>query len=156
MIHPVVSDRGITHFFKATQKYNREGGRKNKRTNRDLGQLQAQEREFCDTLHSPCICRLSPACILRETSTKAIRNATHLWLSSLTASFCWPSFPWTAISLWLVSSALRCRLHLSVFLCQLLSVFYRTSLSSSTSGLAGVLAVRPFVLVSRQTQRMAT
>ena len=57
---------------------NREGGRK--RTNIDLGQLQAQEREFCDTLHSLCICWLLQACILRETSTKATRNAN----SSLT------------------------------------------------------------------------
>ena len=46
----------------------------------DLGQLQAQEGEFCDPWHSSCICRLSPASILRETSTKASRNAN----SSLT------------------------------------------------------------------------
>ena len=34
-----------------------------------LCQLQAQERYFCDTLHSLCICRLSLACIFRETSS---------------------------------------------------------------------------------------
>ena len=76
MIHPVVSYRGYYTFPYGHIKCNREGGRKkNGRTNTDLGQIQAQEREFCDTLHSLCICRLSPACILRETSTKVTRNA---------------------------------------------------------------------------------
>ena len=41
----------------------------------DLGQVQAQEREFYDTLHSPCISSLSPACILRKTSIKGTNNA---------------------------------------------------------------------------------
>ena len=50
---------------------------------------------------------------------KPLGMPTHLWLSSLTAFFCWLSLPWTAISRWLSSSALHCRLHLSVFLCQL-------------------------------------
>ena len=51
----------------------------------DLGQFQAQEREFCVTiLYSfSCICRLSWACIFRETSTKVTRNAN----SSLTVFF---------------------------------------------------------------------
>ena len=72
--------QGYHTFLYGHIKYNREGGRKNKRTNMDLGQLQAQEREFYDTLHSSYICRLLPTCILRETSTKATRNAN----SSLT------------------------------------------------------------------------
>ena len=50
---------------------------------------------------------------------KLLGMPTYLWLSSLTASFWWPSFCWTAISRRLVSSAFRCRLPLSVFLCQL-------------------------------------
>ena len=135
MIHPVISDRGITHFFKATQKYNREDGRKNKRTNTDLGQLQAQEREFCDTLHSPCICRLSPVCILRETSTKATRNANsclivfphcHLLLTIL------------LLDCYLTPTGLFCS-PLSTALC----VFPGTFLSSSTSGLVGDLVLSP-------------
>ena len=105
--------QGYHTFLYGNIKYNREGGRKNKRTNTDLGQLQEQEREFCDTLHSPCIYRLSPACILRETSAKATRNANSS-LSSLTASFCWLSLPWTAISRRLVSFALRSRVPLTV------------------------------------------
>ena len=49
---------------------------KSKRTNTDLGQLQAQEGGVYVTLgSSPCICRLSQACILRQTSTKATNNA---------------------------------------------------------------------------------
>ena len=45
---------------------------------------------------------------------KPLGMPTHLWLSSFTASFCWPSFPWTAISRWLVFSVVRCRLHFLV------------------------------------------
>ena len=41
----------------------------------DLGQFQVQVREFCDTLHSTCICRLLRTCIFRETSTKVTNNA---------------------------------------------------------------------------------
>ena len=67
----------------------------------DLGQFQAQEREFCVTLHSSCIRRLSPACILHKTSTKGTNNTdifSHwlTWplcssssLSSRLSDFCW-------------------------------------------------------------------
>ena len=51
---------------------------------------------------------------------------------------------WTPISSRLFSSALLCQLPLSVF--------PGTFLPSSTSGLAGDLAVRPFVWVSRQNR----
>ena len=136
-------DRGIT-----------QGERKNKRTNTVLGQLQAQEREFYDTFHSPCICRLSPSCILRETSTKATRNAN----SSLTV------FPHCHLQLTILP--LDCYITPTVLLCSLLltaslrppfvnspSFFSGTFLSSSTSGLAGDLIIRPFVWVSRQSRQ---
>ena len=67
----------------------------------DLGQLHAQEREFCVTLHSLCIRRLSPVCILCETSTEGTNNADIFsrWLtrplcsssglSSRLSDFCW-------------------------------------------------------------------
>ena len=50
MNRPVVPDQGYYAFLYGHTKYNREGGRKNKRTNMDLGQLQAQERgSLCNT-----------------------------------------------------------------------------------------------------------
>ena len=116
-------------------KYNREGGRNNKQTNTDLGQLQA---------HSPCICRLLPACILLETSTKATRNAN----SSLTV------IPHCLLLLTVLP--LDCYLRPTVLLCSPLSnaslrvplsthpfFFSVTFFSSSTYGLAGDLTVRP-------------
>ena len=133
--------RSISHFPTATQNTTEE----EQTNNTDLGQFQAQEREFCDTLHSPCICRLSPACILRETSTKGTNNADIFsrWLtrplcrssglSSRLSDFCWlsslPCFHlllppsadrplWTATSGWLLSTALRCQPPLFVFLCR--------------------------------------
>ena len=125
--------------------------------------------EIYETLlcSSASICRLSQACILRETSTKLLRMLTHLFawvnpasvgqlvlavvfLTSVESLLCPadifslpPSadcvLPWTAISSRLVSSA---------FLCQLpLSVFSGSFLSSSTSGLGRDLALRPFLWV---------
>ena len=87
--------RGITHFITDTQSSTERVEKKNKRTNTDLGQLQAQERGVCITFlcSFPCICRLSRACILHETSTKLRGMLTHLCLSSLTASSYRPSFP---------------------------------------------------------------
>ena len=89
--------------------------KKNKRINTVLGQLQAQEREVCVTPFCSflCICRRSRVCILRETPTKPVGMITHLWLSSLTASFCWPTFPWTAILCRPSSSALLYQMTLS-------------------------------------------
>ena len=83
-----------------------------------LGSAPSARKGVCDTLHSPCICRLSQACILRETSTKAAWNANS---SSLTASFFWPSFPG------LLSRADRPRL-LSVVDCLSLSSFCQLTL----------------------------
>ena len=82
---------------------------KNKRTNTDLGQLQAQEREFV-TL---CILRAFVDYRGRVFCAKLLQKPqgmlTHLWLSSLTASFRWPSFP------------LDCYLTPTVLLCSPLS-----------------------------------
>ena len=90
-----------------------------KLTNMDLGQLQVQEREFvilCILCASVDYCgRVFCVKLLQ----KPLGMLTHLWLSFLTASFCWPSFPWTAISCQLVSSAFCCQMRLSIFLCQL-------------------------------------
>ena len=97
MIHRIVlshSRPGVSHISLRPHKIQPGGWeKKNKRTNTDLGQLQAQEREVCVTILCSflCICRLSRACILRETSTKPRGMLTHLWLCSLTASFCRPS-----------------------------------------------------------------
>ena len=50
VIHPVVSDQGHYTFLYRYAKHNREGGRKNKRTNTVLGQLLAQVGvSLCDT-----------------------------------------------------------------------------------------------------------
>ena len=43
MIHPVGSDRGITHFFTATRNITEGVGEKEQTNNMDLGQLQVQE-----------------------------------------------------------------------------------------------------------------
>ena len=66
--------RGISHFFTPTKKANeRVEGRTNEQYG--LGSVPSTRKGFCDTLHSPCIYRLSPACIFRETSTKATSHA---------------------------------------------------------------------------------
>ena len=70
-----------------------EGWKEEQTNNMDLVQFQAQEREFCVTLHSPCIRRLSPACILHETSTKGTNNADIFsrWLNRPLSSSSGPS-----------------------------------------------------------------
>ena len=94
--------RGITHFFMATQNTTErveEKEQTNKQTQTWVSSKRKKEKIYVTPLCSfSCICRLSRACILRETSTKPRGMLTHLWLCSLTTSFCWPSFPWTAIS----------------------------------------------------------
>ena len=62
------SDRGIAHFFQATEIQSREleEGTKNKR---GLGLTQVQEEELCNTLHSLYICRLTLAWISSEISS---------------------------------------------------------------------------------------
>ena len=48
----MVSDQDITHFITDTQITTERVEEKDKRTNTDLGQLQAQEEKICDTVHS--------------------------------------------------------------------------------------------------------
>ena len=76
VIHPVGSP-GVFHISLRPQKYNWESGRK--RINEHFGLRSAPSarkgKSMCDTLHSLCICRLSVACILCETSTKGTNNA---------------------------------------------------------------------------------
>ena len=69
-----------------------------------LGSAPSARKGVCDTLHSPYICRLSQAFILRETSSRATRNAN----SSLTV------FPHCLLLLTVLS--LDCYLKLTVLL----------------------------------------
>ena len=82
--------RGITHFFMDTQNTTERVEEKDKRTNTGLGELQALEGgSLCDILcSSPCICMLSRACILRETSTKSLGMLTNLLTVVLPSSRC--------------------------------------------------------------------
>ena len=74
-----------------------------------LGSAPSARKGVCDTLHSPCICRLSRACIWCETSTKTTRNA-H---SSLTV------FPHCILLLTILP--LDCYLKPTVLLCSPMS-----------------------------------
>ena len=59
----------------------------------DLGQLQVQERLFCDTFLYSFSCHLVDyrwECIFRETPKEATRNANSSFTVFLSASFCWP------------------------------------------------------------------
>ena len=136
---------GVSHISLQIRKAQPRGSeKKNKQTNMDLGQLQG-ESVWQFSCSFPCICRLLRAFILRETSTKPGGMLTHLWLCSLTASFCWSSFLWTAISSRLVSCAQRCQLALSVS--------YGTFLPSSTSDLAGDLVLSLLCGFSAKTDK---
>ena len=50
-------------------------GEKEQTNKHGLGSAPSARKGVCDNLHPLCICRLSRACILRETSIKATRNA---------------------------------------------------------------------------------
>ena len=173
VIHLVVSDQGYHTFLYRYTKHNQEGGRK--RTNEQTRTWASSKRKkegVCDSVYSLCICRLSRACILHKTFTKATNNADIFsrWLTQLCRStglisclsdFCWlsslPCFHlllppsadclilWTAISCWLSSSALRCQLALSVF--------SRTFLPSSTSDLAGDFTLSPLCGFCTKTEK---
>ena len=123
---------------------------------------------LCSSL---CICRLSWACILRETSTKPLTMLTSSCvgqpglcrsadLSSRLSDFCWlSSLPelhlLTAFFRWLWYSLDSCvkPTSLSCHFSTPLSVFFRTLLPSYTSGLAGDLVLRAFEWVSRQNRQ---
>ena len=85
MIHLVVFSHfqlGVLHISLQPHKIQpRRWKKKNKQTNKHgLGSAPSARKGVCDTLHSPCICRLLQAGILRKISTKATRNVN----SSLT------------------------------------------------------------------------
>ena len=107
-----------------------------------LGSASSARTGVCDILHSPSICRLSQACILRETSAKTARNADS------------PLTVFSHCLLLLTVLPLDCYLKPTVLLCSPLSTALSgTFLLSSTSGLAGGLAVVLFVWVSRQSRQ---
>ena len=143
---------GIFHISQRPHKIQPSGWKEEQTNNMDLGQLQAQEREFCDTLHSPCICRLSRAYILRVTSTKVTRNAN----SSLTV------FPHCLLLLTVLP--LHCYLMPTGHFCSLLStVSLRLPLStvsvsslvpSSPRRLPVSREISTFVLISRQNKEI--
>ena len=119
----LISGLGYFTFFTDTQSTTKRVEEKNKRTNTDLGQLQAQEGEVCDTFCA--FCELTRACTRAKTLTKPLAMLTHL----LTDLFCQ-----------LVSAAPFCWLSSSVF--------SWTFLPSFTSSLVGDLVCWPFVWVS--------
>ena len=129
MICPVVPDQeSYTFHYRWTTK------RVEERTNDQIWTwVSSKHKKGESVLHFSRICRLSQACILRETWSKPLRNGN----SNLTVfSHClllWPSFPWTAIWSWPSTSALLYQLALSVF--------SQTFLPSSTFGLAGDLVL---------------
>ena len=123
-------------------KHNREGGRKNRRTTlqaqprgwkKEQTNKRSKDKKEKDYVTLLCrflsICRLSLACIWRETSRKPQGMLTHLCL------------------LLLIVLPLDSYLKPTVLLCPALStalsVFSRTFLPSSTSVLAGDLALSP-------------
>ena len=112
--------QGYHTFLYDHIKYSREGGRKRTNEQTRTWAISKRKKGSFVTLY---ILRASVdyrGCVFcAKLLQKPLGMPTHLWLSSLTASFSWPSFPWSAISR-LASSALRCRLPLSVLLCQLL------------------------------------
>ena len=95
--------RGTSYFFTATKNTTERVGEEEQTNKHGLGSTPSarKEKSMCDALHSPCICRLTLACILRETSTKGTKNADIFlrWLtrplcsssglSSRLSDFCW-------------------------------------------------------------------
>ena len=121
--------RGISHFTTATQNTT-EGveGRTNEQ--HGLGSAPSEKMDFCDTLHYLCICRLSPACILRETSTKATRNAN----SSLTVfPHCLLLLTVLPLDCYLTPTGLFCSPLSTASFCLPLSTHTVSSLVSSSS-----------------------
>ena len=108
-----------------------------------------QERELCNIAFPKCICRLTLAWISSEISTKLLGMPTHLDQSSLTAL--------DSLLCRLVTSAVRCRLHL---LPPCLSHRQLTSVSSFVQLLSRSLPTygrveisSPNPLVSRQNRQ---
>ena len=151
--------RSISHFFTATKILPRGWEKKNKRT---IWTWVSSKRKK-GSLFSPCICRLSPACIFRETSTKATSHADiSRWLtrplcrssglSSRLSDFCWlPSL--LCLHPLLPPSADCCQLPFSVFLRQLtFCPFSDLPFLVHFRSRGGYLA-QPFEWVSRQSRQ---
>ena len=155
----LVGSQGYLTFLYDHKKYNRRSERKI----RTWVNCKRKKGSFV-TLHSLCICRLTRACILRETSTKCTNNSDiSNWLarslcclsgfSSHLSDFCWL---WHSLDSPLkancspLPSVVDC---LSAFpfanssslgsFANSPSGFSRTCLSSATSGLVGDLELRP-------------
>ena len=100
----------VFHISLRPNKYNRESERKNKRTLWTWVSSKRKKGSFVTILCSfSCICRLSLACILRETSTKIYSECQHFF-------DCLPSLPPSADR---PSPGLCGRLPLPIFLRQL-------------------------------------
>ena len=86
----LISDHGhYIHFFTDTQNTTERVEEKNKRTNTDLGQLQAREKGVCDTfvqlsMHSQAMTGV----YWNGTSTKPLGMLTHLLTALLPSSHC--------------------------------------------------------------------
>ena len=156
--------RGITHFFTATQSTTERVEEKNKRTNTDLGQLQAQERvslwhcTFCELTWAYTRTKFSQATSNTDIFSRWLTGLCRsTGLSSHLSDFCWLSSllkqPSSTASFWWLCPSLDSYLKptglFSFLFSTALSVFSLTFLPSSTSGLPGDLALRPFVCVSR-------
>ena len=174
LVVSLTSDQGHYTFLYRYTKHNREGGRKNQQTRAWVSSKRKKWEVYVALLcSSPCICSLSRACILRETSTKPIRMLTHhfvlvypasvgkqvlavVFVTSVDSLLCPAdilSVPPSAdcVPLW---TAISSRLFSSAFLCQLpLSVFSGTFVPPYTSGLVGELEFRHFWGVSRQDRQ---
>ena len=72
--------RGITRFFMASQNTTERVEERTNEQTRDWVSSKCKKEEVYVTplCRSPCICRLSRAYILRETSTKRLRMLTYL------------------------------------------------------------------------------
>ena len=164
MIHLVGPPEYLTFLYGHKRNTTERVGKK-QTNNMDLGQFQGKKGEvYVWHLHSPCICRLTLACILRETSKKCTNNA-DIFLRWLARPLCSSSGFSSRLSdsdiLWTVHSKLTSsplpsvrpplcislrQLTLSGFLCQLLF--------SPTSSLIRDLELRPlFSFTPKQTKR---
>ena len=138
---------GALHISLWTHKTQLRGWKKGtKEQTRTAISSKCKRREFVTLLcSSPCICMLSRACILRETSTKPLWTLTHFSTALLPSSHC---LLLRTVSFSGQRSQADCSLLPSFV--NSLSVFSGTFLPSSTSGLMGDLTLRPFVWVLHQ------
>ena len=147
----MVFDQGHYTFLYGHAKHNQEVGGKEQTNKHGLGSAPSARRgmsmwHFCAALRAFAGYR---GRVLARNFHKATWNADSS-LDCPAAIFSLPP-PADCVLLW---TAISSRLFPSALLCQLpLSVFSGTFLPSSTSGLAGDLALRPFVWVSLQSRQ---